>query len=319
LQYDIEGAWALLRTCNYRCEYCFLNDRLLGEKIRVHATPEEWRAAFDATGKIWMVHLTGGEPTLYPDFVAVSALLAERHYLSVNSNLTGASVADFARQVDPARVHYINAGLHPEERARKQGHDLFLRHAALLAENGFPLMVTVVATPQVLRDFETIIDSLRPLGLMPLPKLLQGKSWARKYPESYTAEERRMFRDYSRLAEAAYPRLFAAMSDRPTIDPPIGRDHVRGLPDHRGELCTAGRDYVRIEANGRVERCGDGPSLGNLLTGGVRFATGPAPCDRRHCFYVCDRYSKRADAQRTAPERVVARMRQMVERLGVGA
>jgi hypothetical protein len=163
---------------------------------------------------------------------------------------------------------------------------------------------------------------------MPLPKLLQGKSWARKYPASYTAEERRLFRDYSRLAEQTYPRLFGpqangSAAERPTIDPPVGRDHVRGLPDHRGDLCTAGMEYVRIEANGRVERCGDGPPLGNLLKGGVRFATGPEPCDRRHCFYVCARYTERAAEmtvrQRPASDGVVARLRQMVERLGTGA
>jgi MoaA/NifB/PqqE/SkfB family radical SAM enzyme len=297
-----------------------VNDRLLGEKIQTHATPAEWRAAFDATGKTWMVHLTGGEPTLYPDFAEVSALLAERHYLSLNSNLTGASIADFAERVDPARVHFINAGLHPEERARKQGHDAFLRHAALLVERGFPLMVSVVATPEVLNDFARIVDSLRPIGLMPIPKLMQGTSRGRRYPDSYTPAQRRQFRDHSRLAEAAYPQLFGAVAARPTIDPPLGRDYLRALPDHGGEMCTAGMEYVRIEADGRVERCGDGPSLGNLLRGDVRFATGPAPCDRRHCFYVCERYTTRAAPRQEAPVAgLIARMRHMAERFGVGA
>jgi MoaA/NifB/PqqE/SkfB family radical SAM enzyme len=319
MQYDIEGAWALLRTCNYRCDYCFLSDRALGGKIRVHATPEQWRAAFDDTGKTWMIHLTGGEPSLYPDFAAVSELLAERHYLSLNSNLTGSSLVDFARRVPPGRVHYINAGLHPEERARKQGYEPFLRHATLLAERGFRLMVTVVATPEVLWTYDAIVASLRPLGLMPMPKLMQGKSLGRRYPESYTLEERRLFRDYSRLAEAAYPQLFADAQLRPTIDPPLGRAHLRGLPDHRGRLCAAGMEYVRIEADGRVERCGSGPSLGNLLARNVQFASAPAPCDRRHCFYVCDRYTQRAGVRQPASAGVFARMRRMVERLGVGA
>ncbi|HWA48005.1 MAG TPA: radical SAM protein [Dongiaceae bacterium] len=319
MRYDIEGAWALLRTCNYRCDYCFLNERLLGEKIQTHATPAEWRAAFDATGKTWMVHLTGGEPTLYPDFAEIGALLAERHYLSLNSNLTGPSIVDFATRVDPARVSFINAGLHPMERARKQGHDAFLRHAHLLLECGFPIMVSVVATPAVLRDFEAIAASLRPIGLMPIPKLMQGKVGGRRYPDSYTAKERALFRRYSRRAEATYPELFKA-AERPTIDPPIGRDFLDGLPDRRGQLCAAGMKYVRIEADGRVERCGDGPPLGNLLHGDVRFATEAAPCDRRHCFYVCERYSAPAQRQQeTVAAGLVARMRHMAERFGVGA
>lgn len=126
MQYDVEGAWQLLHTCNYRCDYCFLSDAKLGEKLQVHATPQEWRAAFDDTGKTWLVHLTGGEPSHYPGFAELCALLAERHYLSLNSNLTGPSLTRFAELVDPARVSFINAGLHPAERARKQGEAIFL-------------------------------------------------------------------------------------------------------------------------------------------------------------------------------------------------
>ncbi len=295
MQYDIEGAWALLRTCNYRCDYCFLNEKALGEKIRVHATPAQWRAAFDATGKTWLIHMTGGEPSHYPDFAAVCATLSERHYLSLNSNLTGASLADFAEQVDPARVSYINAGLHTAERARKQGDAVFLRNAEMLVRRGFPIMVSVVATPAVLRDFATIIDFLRPVGLMPIPKLMQGKVLKRRYPEAYTAGERRLFRHYSKLAERAYPTLFDGnIMERPSIDAPTGRNFLRGLPDYRGRPCNAGMEYVKIEADGRVDRCGDGVPLGNLLDRTVRFATAPAPCDRRHCFYVCEKYTARA-------------------------
>ena len=304
MQYDIEGAWALLRTCNYRCDYCFLSERALGEKIRVHATPAQWRAAFDDTGKTWLVHLTGGEPSHYPEFAEVCAALSEGHYLSLNSNLTGSSITDFAQRVDPARVSYINAGLHPEERARRQGEDLFLRHAELLVRRGFPIMVSVVATPEVLRDFEAIIDFLRPVGLMPIPKLMQGKVQKQRYPDAYTAGERRLFRDYSRLAERAYPVLFddSRIAERPSIDAPTGRNFLRGLAEYRGRLCNAGMEYVKIEADGRVDRCGDGVQLGNLLDRTVQFATAPAPCDRRHCFYVCEKYTARAARNAIAPE-----------------
>ena len=30
-KYDIEADWQLLNTCNYRCEYCFFPDAVLGE------------------------------------------------------------------------------------------------------------------------------------------------------------------------------------------------------------------------------------------------------------------------------------------------
>lgn len=319
MQYDVEGAWQLLRTCNYRCDYCFLTDAALGEKVRVHATPAQWRSAFDDTGKIWLVHLTGGEPTHYPGFADLCALLAERHYLSLNSNLTGPSIAGFAERVDPSRVSFINAGLHPAERARKQGHAIFLRHVELLAKRGFPVMVTVVATPEVLADFEQIVESLRPTGLVPFPKLLQIKRGPRRYPRDYTARERHLFRHYSRLAERTHPALFDDAAARPSIDPTIGRDFLRSTPDYRGRLCSAGLEYVKIEPDGRVERCGNGTPLGNLLDRTLQLASGPAPCDRSHCFYVCEKYTNSAAPRPADPiGAMIAGMRSVADRYGLG-
>ncbi len=148
MQYDIEADWMLFYTCNYRCDYCFFPATMLGQKVHLHAGPDEWGAAFDRTGKTWLVHLTGGEPSHYPDFVDLSAALTERHFISLNSNLTGPSLQRFSERIDPRRVSFINAGLHPAERERRNGHDVFLRHAELLLKRGFPIMVSVVATPR---------------------------------------------------------------------------------------------------------------------------------------------------------------------------
>src|SRR5215468_5799974 len=100
MRYEVEADWHLLNTCNYRCEYCFFPAETLGEKLRIFATPEGWRSAFDAMGRVWLLHLTGGEPSIYPDFFELCRILTERHYISINSNLTGSSLAQFAQHID---------------------------------------------------------------------------------------------------------------------------------------------------------------------------------------------------------------------------
>lgn len=295
LRYDVEGDWLLLSTCNYRCDYCFLSENALGAKVQVHASPDQWRKGFDATGRVWLLHLTGGEPSHYPEFVALCKALTQRHYISLNSNLTGPSLARFADEIDPARVSFINAGLHVAERERKQGQSVFLNHAELLMKRGFPIMASVVATPDVLRDFEMIVESLRPIGLVPFPKLMQGKRTGKPYPESYTDDERALFRRHSLAAERADAALFSGRRERPSIDLPMGRDHLEKNPTYLGQMCSAGRDFVKIGSKGDVHRCsGAGKSLGNILRGDLRLKSKAKPCDQAHCFYFCEKFTKRA-------------------------
>ncbi|HEX6119195.1 MAG TPA: radical SAM protein [Dongiaceae bacterium] len=319
MKYDIEADWQPLTTCNYRCDYCFLSEAALGAKLRVHATPAQWRAAFDRTGRTWLLHMTGGEPTHYPDFAELCATLAERHYLSLNSNLTGPSILDFAARVDPKRVSFINAGLHPAERARRNGLAIFLRHAEALLKRGFPVMATVVATPEALRDFDAISDQLRPIGLAPMPKLMHGRHGCARYPEAYTEEERALFRRHSLAAQRRNPDLFDGRRARPSIDPTLDRDHLEGLKDYRGQSCTAGQEFVLLLADGTVMRCGQGASMGNLLTGTVRFKNKSRPCDRGHCFYFCEKFTARAAAREWARAHPIAAMAARLKRTLVAA
>ena len=183
MKYQRAADWYLLRTCNYRCTYCFFSDSFLGSKLKPIASASEWRDAFCSTGQTWLLHLTGGEPSIYPDFPELCDLLSQDHYLSVNSNLTHPSINSFAERVHPSRVHYVNAGLHPTERSRHSGYSQFIRHADLLRKKGFPLFVSLVATPDVLARFEDSITLLRSSGLFPIPKLLRGNYNGLSFPK----------------------------------------------------------------------------------------------------------------------------------------
>ncbi|MFG1375871.1 radical SAM protein [Xanthobacter autotrophicus] len=292
MDYDIEADWQLLNTCNYRCDYCFFPGEVLGEKTVLYGTPDEWADAFSATGLTWQLHLTGGEPSAYPDFVDLCAALTRRHVISLNSNLTQTSLADFARRIDPARVSVINAGLHPDERARRRGLEVFNRNLALLHDAGFPIFVSVVATPDVLAAADDIARLPSVPGLVPVPKLLRGSYRGQHYPEAYDEAEREAFRVMSRKARSAYGAWRAARSEPPTIDPFADDDFLAGTPPFRGKTCAAGSRFVRIEPQGDVFRCGsDTAQQGNILTGTFAPHARPSPCNSGYCFYFCRKYT----------------------------
>nr|WP_269152200.1 radical SAM protein [Xanthobacter oligotrophicus] len=299
VHYDIEADWQLLNTCNYRCDYCFFPGEVLGEKTVRYGTPDEWADAFSATGLTFLLHLTGGEPSAYPDFVDLCAALTRHHFISLNSNLTQASLGDFARRINPARVSVINAGLHPDERTRRRGLEIFNRNLALLHEAGFSIFVSVVATPQVLEAADEVARQVTVPGLVPVPKLLRGSYRGRQYPDAYDAVEREAFRAMSRRARSAYGDWRAARSEPPTIDPFADDDFLAGTPTFRGKTCAAGSRFVRIEPRGDVFRCGLDTTLqGNILARTFAPLAGLSPCNSEYCFYFCRKYT---DLKYTGP------------------
>jgi len=60
---------------------------------------------------------------------------------------------------------------------------------------------------------------------------------------------------------------------------------------YRKKLCGSGFNFVRIEPNGTVVRCGSGVELGNILLKTVAFLDGPKPCDTVYCPYFCEKYT----------------------------
>src|SRR5581483_2342857 len=263
-RYDLEIDWHLLDTCNFRCGYCFFPPERLAAKLATFASVDEWRDAFDALGRTCLLHLTGGEPSIYPDFVALCAALTKNHYLSIKTNLTHPSLIEFTQTIDPSRIAFINAGFHLEERERRPGHTTFLRHADLLHAKGFPIIISLVATPSVLARYEEVAEILRPTGLVVVPKLFRGWFAGKRYPESYTTVELDRFTQFCVAARSAYAPLFARNGEWPSIDMLHDDERNGSVPNFTGVSCEAGRRFVALDPRGNVFRCGK-DRLGNIL------------------------------------------------------
>jgi MoaA/NifB/PqqE/SkfB family radical SAM enzyme len=312
MQYEIEADWHLLNTCNYRCRYCFFSPDLLGEKLQTHASPEQWRSAFDATGYTWLLHMTGGEPCIYPSFAELSEALTRRHFISLNSNLSR-PFQSFAERVDPARVSFINAGFHLEERERRSDNIVFLKNAELLRSKGFRLLVSIVATPKALERFQEASDILAQIGIVPIPKVQRGPYEGRHFPEAYTALDKARFRKFSDLARKFHEPLLLNAFGRPSIDMFKDDDLLDGEPSFAGQSCDAGHRFVRIDPAGEVIRCGGPTRYGNVLAGTFKRAKGPKPCNTRYCVYFCQKYAK------SSAPRALNPFRKIVQELGIWA
>ncbi len=291
LKYDIEADWELLTTCNFRCPYCFVPPSGLAAKLKTYGTNTEWVEGFAATEKKWLLHITGGEPSIYPGFVDLCEKLTSFHYLSINSNLSHRCIDAFAETINPKRVHFINAGLHYNERSAGASFDAFITRVHKLRKRGFCVLASSVMTPFLVRQFPEISKSFESYGLPLIPKVLWGWFDGKIYPGAYSAHEKSLIREYLQKARQNYASVIAAMAETPTIDV-LSDDRLLDPPRiYRGKLCGSGHNFVRIEANGAVVRCGSGMQLGNILRKDVAFLSGPKPCDSVYCPYFCEKYT----------------------------
>ena len=188
-------------------------------------------------------------------------------------------------------MSFVNAGFHLIEREARSGHAAFLRHAALLRSEGFPILASLVATPEALARFEEAVSLLQPIGLYPIPKLLRGSHEGRFYPQAYSGLDKARFRAHASEARRFYQPTLAGMAEHPSINMFDDDYFLEGVPSYTGALCDAGRRFVRVDPNGDVFRCSAKTRLGNLLGRTFVPRSQPAPCDTRYCFYFCQKYA----------------------------
>lgn len=250
IEYDAWLHWSVTENCNLQCEYCF-SPRTNSAKAPVIKI-DKLMATLDATGKTFKITFTGGgEPFVVSNFVEASMRITEKHFLGVNTNLTLPRVRKFAESIDPSRVDYVHASCHILELERTGLVSQFIEHFQLLTEKGFVVYASEVAHPTLLPFVDQHREHFRSQGIELQYSPFIGYFDGRKYPESYSADERatffrspqppvRMFRRQDVRKEYARPELM------------IG-NHDPG--DVKNRACNAGFNACVVHGNGVVDRC----------------------------------------------------------------
>ena len=267
---EFEALWRLNQSCNYRCEYCF---RSGVDEYRQAEHPEcgkyrptQIAKAFDDTGKIWRIHMTGGEPFLYPDFVSLAKALTARHHISINTNLSTSNVYDFADQITPSSVHSINASLHLAERQkRKDGLERFIQCMLHLQKKGFNVRLMYITYPPLLSRLKNDLTSFRSQGISGIyVKVFRGRYENELYPAAFTKDQRAL------ILSAGIP------GDERAI--------LQGETNFFGRQCVAGSKAFDIDISGNLTRCSAiNKGYGNIFTGRYCFDEQASPCSSLFC------------------------------------
>lgn len=276
-QIEIEFDWHLTNRCNFYCEYCHPHIRkVLNSGFLTEPDYETIIKRFNDIDKPCLIHMSGGEPFLYPNFVKMCKGLTEHHYISINSNLSVHTIPQFVEDVNPKKVTLITAAIHQIERER-QGKKLddYVIHYKMFRDKGFNIKALYIVFPPLVKVLGQHIKYLKESGVDNLiAKVFKGVYNGKRYPESYTVEEQEEI-----IKHAG--------------DYKFNKPYMEGQMTFTGQLCTAGMSSFKINVNGDVQRCASVKgNYGNLYEGTFNPTEKPTPCTANRVLVVsqCHRF-----------------------------
>jgi MoaA/NifB/PqqE/SkfB family radical SAM enzyme len=224
--------------------------------------------------------MTGGEPTIIPRFIDLAVAMSQWHGVSFDTNLSWEmdQLKEFCDRM-PTREVSLDISFHPAAASVES----ILEKAAFLRDRGFQYVCRLVGFPPLLPQVEGFRRRFEDAGLKFVVNPFQGIYQGRKYPDSYSDEERRV------MSGIAQP-----FRDGPRADPDqsfyvehILEMHARS-PE--GKLCRSGQVYCRVMHDGVVYRCQPYESrgwepLGSLLDENFALRAAPAPCRSTWCEF----------------------------------
>ncbi len=255
-------SWYLNNECNYKCSYC-KPENIETIFISVDKWVEIWDRIYNEYGSCH-IHISGGEPFIYPNFIELVKRLSEKHTLEFSTNLS-CDIIPFINNISPDRAR-LGGSFHPEFADFAD----FLNNMSLLKDKGFDVWINYVAYPTYLKEMERYKKSAeeKHIHFSILP--FSGEFAGREYPQNYTEEEKKLmtFGDIGAV-------------NKNTIDWRTDK----GKSSIKGELCRMGQMYARIYPNADAFRCcGNGVlKLGNLADGTFKLLDEPMPCECDNC------------------------------------
>lgn len=266
---QVRFTWDISYDCNFRCSYCFFDGKWEDYKDRtVYLSVEEWVRHWEKVcqkyGPIVLI-ITGGEPFIYPDFIRLVERLSQLcHHINISSNGSG-DLKSFVETVRPEKVS-LSLSFQREFDTLSN----FIEKVKFIRKYKFEGCLNIVAYPPYL---DKLADDNRQLSEETGEEFkiiaFFGQWNGKEYPDSYTAEERKLIG----ITEDWFEKV-----------------------KRKNSFCNAGHTSGLIFPNGKVARCGQiGERLlvGNFFDPQFALFDGPLLCDVEYC--PCAEYSVTGD------------------------
>lgn len=280
-RHDLIANWNLNRFCNFNCDYCYCS---LNERKDVLRKGEgdinKIINGFNRTRKIWLIHMSGGEPFLHPNFVGLCEKLTKKHYISINTNLS-LNIDKFCKEIKPEKVEFIHCSLHLNQRKKPEQIDDFIKKVKKLEKSGFNVYITQVMTSEIIKNFGKIFNFFLKKGIIIRPKIMRGDYKTKGYPQGYTKKQREVLNKYFNIIKELDKKNKIKKGH---INPDLDKKFMFGYLSWKGKNCLMGKSGFFIKQAGSIYRCPNKDLyLGNIYEGSFRPLKKPTKCNAEVC------------------------------------
>ncbi len=277
--------WMAGNTCNYSCSYCpdYLHNGTSPWLSYSVVTEFCDKIITHYTSKKIVFEFTGGEITMWPDFIQVAAYLHARNIdISIISN--GSRTLRWWETAVPylKRVHL---SFHPEQGDQKQ-----FENVVAYLYNKTSLHVNIMMHPscfETCRDFASQLEHTYPVSVsrQPLLHQLKGSLY------TYSREELSiMGQSQSAAIEADQTHVYRSEMTKAYPDGERTNHScnyfLSSFENNWNDwLCFAGLEQIVVTQTGDVYRgwCMSGGKIGHISQHKIVFPTNPVCCDQYEC------------------------------------
>jgi len=267
----ISGTFELTARCNLSCKMCYIHNRDFDASIfKNELTTEQWIDIADqaAENGTLLLLLTGGEPTLRPDFCKIYRACAERGFLlTVNTNgtLLTDEMFELFKEHPPLRMNVSLYGACEETYAELCGHSAafysVVENIKRLRSLGVAVQINFSATPYNHHEAKAVYDFAQSVGA-------QMQHTAYMFPPTRTACQdcfQRFSPEEAALVMIEYMRLSHSSDDFSAYCKRMLSEALPRLDDcgniYDGVRCRAGRAAFWVTYEGKMLPCGMIPNI----------------------------------------------------------
>lgn len=259
--------WLISNLCDFRCSYCVE----VGQYNGVLVSLEDMKRAVDSIAALdrdrIRFTLTGGEPTIHPNFISLVEYIfercGERAFVHIMTNLNR-PLEFYERFVE--RLGQYRGAIDFDASVHCEFADMgrFLENARLLGGAGFPVVAYVLAHPRympLVKRYQALLEKMQGTGIVVnRPKIVIFSH--EPGPEDHFSEADMEWLGLTGGGSGAdLKQFFVDRLERRGEELLIHREMMdrnsmmaRGLNSFKGLLCNAGVDAIAIDQEGYVDR-----------------------------------------------------------------